>query len=149
MVEIKTPTTQEEFKDYFHLRWRILRKPWKQPEGSEKDEMEDLCIHLMAVEKEKVIGCCRIQMNNDKEAQVRYMAVDANMQGKGIGKKILLQAEKIAKNKGAVVLILEARENAVTFYKRCGYTITKKSYLLFDEIQHFTMHKHLSEETSL
>jgi predicted GNAT family N-acyltransferase len=103
----------------------------------------------MAVEKEKVIGCCRLQMNNDKEAQVRYMAVDGNMQGKGIGKKIMKQAEKIAKDKGAEFLILEARENAVPFYKGCGYVITKKSYLLFDEIQHFTMQKHLSEEPSL
>jgi predicted GNAT family N-acyltransferase len=38
-------------------------------------------------------------------------------------------------------MILEARENAVPFYKSLGYEILKKSYLLFGEIQHYTMHK--------
>ena len=36
--EIRSPQTLEEWKDYFHLRWQILRDPLQQPVGSERDE---------------------------------------------------------------------------------------------------------------
>ena len=38
-------------------------------------------------------------------------------------------------------IVLDAREGAVDFYKKLGYQVAEKSYLLFDEIQHFQMQK--------
>jgi len=40
-------------------------------------------------------------------------------------------------------IVLDAREPAVGFYLKLGYMITEKSYLLFNEIQHFRMTKNL------
>ena len=40
-------------------------------------------------------------------------------------------------------MVLEARENAVPFYKSLGYHIEQESYLLFGEIQHYRMKKAL------
>jgi predicted GNAT family N-acyltransferase len=51
--------------------------------------------------------------------------------------------EDQAKTKGWTEIVLEARENAVPFYKRIGYTINAESYLLFGEIQHYRMSKTL------
>ncbi len=45
-VKICKPLTKEEFKKYYDLRWKVLRKPWKQPKGSEKDEREKESIPL-------------------------------------------------------------------------------------------------------
>ena len=90
-----------------------------------------------------VLGVCRLQFNSPTEAQLRFMGVKENTQGLGIGKKLIAFAEQKAKQQGAKKLILQAREIALEFYKKCGYTLVKKSFLMWDEIQHYLMEKEL------
>lgn len=144
MIEIRSPLSQEEWDKYYQLRWEVLRKPWNQPIGSEKDASEDTSFHLMAIDdKKKVLGVCRLQKNSDTEGQIRFMAVAENAQGKGIGKMLINAAEKKAKDLGLTRIILQARENAVPFYKSCKYEIEEKTFLLFNTIQHYLMTKNL------
>jgi predicted GNAT family N-acyltransferase len=141
---IKQPETEEAFKHYYHLRWQLLRSPWNQPEGSEVDDMEDLCFHLMAVNNSnKIIAVARLQLNSDNEAQIRYMAVAKQYQVKGIGRELVKEMEQRVQNSSCKNIVLDARESAVGFYQKLGYRIVEKSYLLFDEIQHFRMIKEL------
>jgi len=49
--------------------------------------------------------------------------------------------ETEAKQKGIQQIILHAREVALPFYQKLGYQLDGPSHLLFDEIQHFLMHK--------
>lgn len=143
-VRITEPQTKEQFEAYFLTRYETLRKPWGQPQGSEKDEQEDECIHIMAVNNsDEVIGVCRLQFNSAEEAQLRYMGVQDSARGSGIGKKLITYAEQKAKSRSAHKMILQARENAVDFYKKCGYEIVEKSYLMWGEIQHYLMAKTL------
>jgi len=147
-IRIKQPETEQEFKDYYHLRWKLLRAPWNQPEGSEADDIEDQCFHIMAIattadEKNKVIGVARLQFNSETEAQIRYMAVVREHERKGIGRKIMNAMEQHASSSMRKNIVLDAREPAVDFYKNLGYKVVKKSYLLFGEIQHFHMQKEL------
>jgi predicted GNAT family N-acyltransferase len=58
-----------------------------------------------------------------------------------VGKAIMLHLEEKAKEMRMQEIVLEARENAVPFYKSIGYVIEKESYLLFGEIQHYRMKK--------
>ena len=126
------------------MRYEVLRKPWDQPLGSEKDNNEESSIHIMACdENNNVVGVCRLQFNSSSEAQIRFMGVSENAQGFGIGKKLIEHAEQKAKQKGATKMILQAREIAVDFYKKCGYSIVEKSFLMWDEIQHYLMKKDL------
>lgn len=138
------PITAEEFEEYFYLRWKILRKPWNQPAGSEIDLHEVESIHgLIMNENGEAIAICRIQMNDRFTAQVRYMAVLDKYRTKGLGRKILYYLEAKAKLMGAQRVYLDARENAVDFYKSCDYKVIRTSYLLFGEIQHYGMEKYL------
>ena len=41
------------------------------------------------------------------------------------------------------VVILQARQDAVPFYEHHGYNVVEKTFLLFDEIQHYLMRKEL------
>ncbi|WP_290664722.1 GNAT family N-acetyltransferase [Ignavibacterium sp.] len=138
---IKSPQTRKEFFDYYDLRWRILRAPWNQPKGSEQDELEGRAIHIIAVENNKIVGCGRAHFNSDEEAQIRYMAVENEWQGKGVGKLILDELEKRVIEKGAKKIILHARENVVKFYERNGYKLVKQSHTLFGVIPHYLMEK--------
>lgn len=142
-VVIKQPQSPDEFKQYYQLRWRILRAPWGEPEGGEVDEIEEQCFHIMAMDNEKAVGVGRLQFNSAVEAQIRYMAVEKTYEGNGIGRMIVDALELEAINKNVCTIMLDAREPAIGFYQKLGYNVEKKSYVLFDEIQHFRMTKQI------
>ncbi len=142
-MEIKAPQTDSEWKAYYALRFNVLREPWNQPLGSEVLADEDQAIHAIAAENGEVLGVARMHESSPKQGQVRCVAIATAAQGKGIGKAIMAYLEDQAKTKGWTEIVLEARENAVPFYERIGYTIIAESYLLFGEIQHYRMSKTL------
>lgn len=142
MIRISQPR-EKDMDQYFELRWRVLRKPWNQRRGSEIDGMDDRAIHLAAYDGDRIVAVARLHFNSEEEAQIRYMAVDERYRNRGIGGEMLKELERIAREKGAKYIVLEARENAVNFYLKNGYVIVKKSFLLFDSIQHYRMMKKL------
>ncbi|MHA8074266.1 GNAT family N-acetyltransferase [Aquirufa sp. HETE-40SA] len=143
MLEIKSPTTDSDWKAYYALRFNVLREPWNQPLGSEVLADEDQAIHAIAMEQGEVLGVARMHESAEKQGQVRCVATATKAQGKGIGKAIMTYLEDQAKTKGWTEIVLEARENAVPFYEAIGYAIVAESYLLFGEIQHYRMKKAL------
>jgi N-acetylglutamate synthase-like GNAT family acetyltransferase len=109
--------------------------------GSEVLADESDAIHAMVIVDDQIIGVARMHKSGENQGQVRCVAVAAEAQGKGVGKAIMLHLEEKAMSMGIQEIILEARENAVPFYKSIGYVIEKESYLLFGEIQHYRMKK--------
>ena len=144
---VRQPETKAELKDYYHLRWKLLRAAWHQPEGSEADDIETECFHVIAIDTDgthnTIIGVARLQFNSDNEAQIRYMAVAPEHERQGVGRSMIGFMEDYAISTGHHDVVLDAREPAVGFYEKLGYKVTGKSYLLFDEIQHYKMQKHL------
>lgn len=143
-MKVTEPRTPEEFEKYYLLRWEVLRQPWGKPRGSELDEQEDQCIHAMLKDDDShILAVGRLQFNTAEEGQLRYMAVAPAQQGKGLGALIINYLEEKAREKGAGRMVLQARENAVNFYLRNGYKVKERSFLLWDEIQHYLMEKEL------
>ncbi|CAM4143290.1 GNAT family N-acetyltransferase [Aquirufa beregesia] len=140
-MEIRSPQNPEEWEAYFQLRFEILREPWNQASGSEHLPDDQAAIHVFAIENKQVLGVARMHESNSQQGQVRCVAVASSHQGQGIGKLLMDYLEHKAKESNWKEIILEARENAVPFYTKLGYVIEKESYLLFDEIQHYTMKK--------
>ena len=140
-INIITPATEFEISKYYEIRFLELRKPWEQPVGSEKDSTEDKCVHRMIMCNDNYIGVGRLQDNGKEQAQIRYMAIKNEYQNQGFGKLLIFDLEKIAKERGAKEIILQSREIAVKFYQKLGYITEKKTYLLFNDIQHFLMKK--------
>ncbi len=136
------PITEHDFEAYYRLRYEVLRKPWNQPLGSEKDADEATSTHVcIKNEQDEIIAVCRLQAVDKDIAQIRYMAIKENLHGKGLGKQIMNYTEGLAKEQGFTAIHLHARENAVEFYKSCGYITQEKSYLLWGLIQHYLMTK--------
>ena len=144
-MNIIEPKSSEEFRKYYNLRFEILRKPWGQPFGSERDERETTSIHRMIIDDKtgKVLAVGRLQFNSIDEAHIRYMAVLDEFQGQGFGSQIISALEDVARENGNKWMILSARGNAVQFYKNNGYEIVRKTHLLYGEIQHWLMQKEL------
>ena len=147
-ITVIEPQTPEEFKQYYSLRYEILRKPWGQPKGSERDNNDEISNHRLIIDEitGDTIAVGRLQFNTKEEAQIRYMAVADNYQGQGLGSKIVTALEDIALDKGASQIILQARSNAVQFYLSNGYEIVEKTHILFGEIQHWLMKKELTTD---
>lgn len=123
----------------YDLRWRVLRKPWNQPKGSEKDELELEANHFIALIHDEIVGTARLHRLNENVAQVRYLAVAENYRGKGIAGKIFEAIHLTAKNQFIRYLILNARESAVKFFEKIGYKVIDEGPLLFGEIKHKKM----------
>ncbi|CAN5639010.1 hypothetical protein BH11BAC2_BH11BAC2_24040 [soil metagenome] len=140
-----SPQGKEAFVRYLELRWKVLREPWQQPRGTEFDDQEDSSFHLMIQRANgEVVACGRIQQIDASTAQVRYMAVDEAARGLGLGAIVLTALEAKAQEWGLNKVFLQARENAVPFYVRCGYQTTATTFLLYETIQHYKMEKVLS-----
>ena len=142
MHKVKQATTETDLKNILQLRYDVLRKPWNQTIETVTDNLEQSSINaFIEDENGTAIACGRLQENENKIGQIRFMAVSQSHQGKGLGKLILQFLEEKATEKNLVEIQLQARENALDFYKSCGYTIKEKSFLLWGQIQHYLMMK--------
>jgi len=143
-IEIRTPVNEQEWEQYYDLRYRILRKPLGQPLGSEKNEGDETGIHFALFENNQLMAIARLDHSGENTMQVRFVAVEENQQGKGFGKQIMIATEQKALELNAKKMILHARENAVPFYLGFGYTMVEKSHNLFGMVQHYLMEKGLN-----
>lgn len=142
-LQLRSPQTDAEWQAYYQLRWQVLRAPWQQPPGSERDELEGESIHLMLMaENGDIAAVGRLHKVDVHTAQVRYMAVADAWQGQGAGARILQGLEQHAVAMGVNTVVLNARESALHFYTRQGYQQQATAPTQFG-ILHFRMQKSL------
>lgn len=141
---IRPPATASEFEAYYTMRWKILREPWDQPPGSEKDEFEGEAIHLGAwTDAGKLLGVGRLHSVAGTCGQIRYMAVDRTQRSQGVGQAILRELENQALGSGLEEIRLNSRQDAVPFYEKNGYQVLRPSHILYGAVPHFEMRKQL------
>jgi len=142
IYNIISPIGKEDFDKYYYFRWEYLRKPLDQKLGTEQDKIEDKSIHRMIIDnRNEIIAIGRVHHNSLIESQIRYFAVDKDYRRKGIGSYLMQDLEGVALKNNRQNMLLNARENAVSFYEKLGYVISKKTNLLFGKIQHYEMKK--------
>ena len=146
MYKVISPETEQEFERYYQFRWHLLRAPWNQPPGSEKDEYESHAIHRMIVDDQgEPMAIGRLHVTSIEEGQIRYMAVSKAYRGEGLGTLIMMALEQEARAQGLKRLMLNAREGSTVFYAKCGYTITGDAPTLFGTVEHQQMKKTLTD----
>lgn len=145
MFIIKTPVTREDFKDYYALRYEILRKPWGQPKGTEKDDYEPISQHFMAVDDStgKIVGVVKLFEKDSTIGWFSHLAVAQEFQRSGVGKQLVEKIEEVAKQKNYRILGCMARLNTTTYFEKLGYTIAGLPAHYFGTIQVAWMEKSL------
>jgi N-acetylglutamate synthase-like GNAT family acetyltransferase len=111
----------KEYQQMIHLRYEILRKPLGLQFDQEELEKEKEDVLIGAFDDDRILGCCLLTRVNDKTIRLRQMAVPNNMQGKGMGRALMVFAENIARDYGYKKLIMHARITAVEFFEKQGY----------------------------
>lgn len=143
-MRIIEPVSPGDFQQYYELRWKILRAPWNQPRGSERDSQDPDSTHLMMIDnRDVVVAVGRLHFNSIREAQIRYMAVAVEKQRRCFGSCLLQALEQKAATLGASSIMLDARESALGFYARQGYSAEGPGHMLYNSISHIRMRKTL------
>lgn len=131
-----------EFDEALRLRDEVLRKPLNMqfdPEdiAKEYDSYHLACYHNVTNE---LAAFLILKPIGDKILKMRQVAVDPSLQSKGVGTFLIKESEKFGKRYGYDRIELNARDTAVTFYKKAGYAIQGE---VFKEvgIDHFFMFK--------
>jgi len=132
----------KEYQQMVNLRNEILRKPLGLSFTREELEKEKDDILMGAFEDDKLLGCCLLTRMDAKTVRLRQMAVPKSMQGKGVGRALMIFAENIARDLGYRKLCMHARKTAVGFYQKLGYGISGDEFLEVT-IPHYVMEKTL------
>ena len=132
----------KEYKQMVKLRDTVLRKPlglaFSQDELSR--EKEDILIG--AFDEDEMLACCLLTKMDNETLKLRQMAVQNNLQGKGIGASLMSFAETLARDKGYKKLTMHARDTAIGFYERFGYKIKGDEFIEVN-VPHHVMEKRL------
>jgi len=132
----------KEYLQMVHLRHEILRKPLGLTFDEAELEKEKEDILIGAFEDDRLLGCCLLSPMDSSTIRLRQMAVPKNMQGKGIGRALMIFAENIARDQGYKRLCMHARRSAIGFYEKLGYAVSGDEFVEVT-IPHFTMEKSL------
>ena len=113
-------------KDTYSLRHRVLRSHQKIEDVEYPGDHTSTTFHL-GLKDNKTIVCVGslflesfTAFTDERQYRLRGMATDPDFRGKGGGKALFDEAEKIIRQRGATLLWCYAREKAFGFYRRCG-----------------------------
>jgi predicted GNAT family N-acyltransferase len=132
----------EQYQQMIKLRDDILRKPLGVYFTKEELEREKDYLLIGAFEDDKMLACCMLVEENSKTVRLRQMAVLNDLQGKGIGKALMIFAENLARDRGYKKITMHARKNAVGFYEKMGYVKVGHEFQEIT-IPHYLMEKKL------
>ena len=139
----------EEYARTLKLRNDVMRKPLGRSIYDEDHSCEENQIIIGAFEsnsffKNLLIGCGVLSCHGQNTWVVEYICVDSALQKKGVGSALMQCLEKLARDRGATKLCLDARLGAVDFYQRFGFVpkgeVFEKS---FAPGGHIYMEKHI------
>jgi len=106
------------------LRREVLRWPLGLDFSDEDLEQEKSEIVLCAFSGESLVGTLNLAVVvSPNGLKMRQVAVHPDVQGTGIGRKLVDVAEQIAQQAEAGFIKLHARDTAVPFYLALGYSV--------------------------
>lgn len=117
----------QDFRDALNIRETVFVK--EQGFANEFDETDKTCDHLILYDGEKAVGCARIFPDGEAGWHIGRVAVLPEYRGKGLGARLVCEAEKRVLELGGKMLCLSAQMQAEGFYKKLGYRTVSEPYL--------------------
>ncbi len=127
MLTVKWLKNPQDLNDAFFIREMVFIK--EQGFRNEFDETDNTCDHLVLYEDGKAAGCARIFPDGGNCWHVGRVAVLPEFRGKGLGARLMEEAETRARELGAEKICLSAQVQAGGFYRRLGYRADSEPYL--------------------
>lgn len=117
------------------LRVRVLRRGTPATDAHYPEDDYDDVIHLGIMQGDNAIATSTWFMKecperHDADAmQLKGMAVDNALQTSGFGKQLIDAGVALAQQRGAQLVWARARDTAVGFYEKCGFTVVGDGFI--------------------
>lgn len=117
-----------DYKETLILRNHVLKISTGKPLLTEAPIEEKQDIHLVIRQDDRIVGTLLLHPCSSKCLQIKQVAIHPEYQGKGLGKKLMVYAEQVARNLNYSNLFLTGRKQAWGFYSNLGYSVIMKAY---------------------
>lgn len=87
----------------------------------EYDTLDPVCIHFVGTVDDAPVTTARLRPINEGTGKVERVATTEPNRGNGYAKEMMLEVERVAKEKGLRELKLGAQLTALSFYEQLGY----------------------------
>src|SRR5262245_53533593 len=104
----------------YAVRHQVFVDEQAVPPELERDEFDDVAIHLVALRGDAVIGTLRIVVSGSS-AKIGRMAVLAAERKSGVGTRLMERALEVARTMSVREITLHAQLTAKEFYAKLGY----------------------------
>jgi predicted GNAT family N-acyltransferase len=141
-VDVRPARDHAELEQALALRERVFCGEQGVDPGADRDGLDGEALQIVAVEDGRVVGTCRVLMRYGV-ARLGRMAVEPDLRGRGIGARLLDEAERGALAAGATLVRLHAQAAAVPLYARGGYAAVGEPFVE-EGIDHVTMERALA-----
>lgn len=140
-LEVRPAAGPQELEAAIELRREVFVGEQGVSEADEFDGREEECVHVLAVDDGRVVGCCRLLPDGER-VKLGRMVVASGRRREGIAAAMLAEADRQAAALGAALITLSAQTYVVSLYEQAGYEVTSGT---FDEvgIEHVRMEKRL------
>ncbi|MFM9163921.1 MAG: GNAT family N-acetyltransferase [Solirubrobacterales bacterium] len=140
-VEVRPVAGPDEFGQAMELRREVFVVEQQVAEAEEFDGREEECVHVVAVDDGRVIGCCRL-LPAGEVVKLGRMVVASGRRREGVAAALLAESDRQAAALGASRITLSAQTYVVSLYEQAGYEVAGEP---FDEvgIEHVRMEKRL------
>lgn len=120
---LRRPATEKEWRAYHELRRSLFERysPSISYDPDYPESWEDSVFHLGMFSASDLQGCLQIRWQSSDEASFHLVAIRDDLQGQGIGRRMLLEGEIFARVNGRQTLRVFAEPEAEGFYRKLGF----------------------------
>lgn len=123
-----TDYKSKEFEQVIDLRFNILFGPYNKIDKYNYDEYDYISFHLVALDKEKVVGYSRMTNSNDN-GKITNVVVSQEYAKIGIGFEMMKRHIIKAKEYNMNYLYLNSRLDTINFYKKVGFQCKDNTFI--------------------
>jgi predicted GNAT family N-acyltransferase len=138
-VEVRPAAGEEEVSEALELRLRVFSGEQGIAREAELDGLDPEALHIVALRRGEPVGTCRLRFPGGT-CKLERMAVEVNLRGRGLGRRLVEAAERAAAERGAGEVVLHAQRQVEGFYAACGFA-TRGETFLEEGIPHIQMRK--------
>jgi len=137
--EIRAIHTREELEAALALRHEVFCVEQGVPQTEERDGRDYDAVHLIAVDRDRLVGTCRLVFVG-ATVQFSRLCVAVDARRRGIATALLAAADAETRARGANRLVLHAQTYARSLYESAGYLARGREFTEAG-IRHVAMEK--------
>jgi predicted GNAT family N-acyltransferase len=141
-VTVRPARDAAEIEAAMNLRVRVFCDEQGVSREEELDGFDEAATHVVALDESGVVATCRLRAVQPAVWKLERMAVESRLRNLGVGGKLLAEAEREARARGATEMLLNAQLRAQPFYAAHGYVPEGETFMEA-EIEHIAMRKAL------